>query len=261
MVRTIANMGEPLITKINHPIKVFVLSNYQRDGLWLNDGNVSFVDSIEECDVLILPGGSDIHPKYYNQKKAVLTRVGPEHVDEQEKEAIEKAVSLNKFIIGICKGGQWCNVFNGGIMIQHVNHHSIGRYHHIKDSDTGEVTLVNSMHHQMMFPYYLPKDEYKLIAYSKQPYFDIENISHFSYIGEDDKQFTPIGTTLSLKDDRKFMEPEIIWFPKTKCFAVQFHPEMMSLESQGVKYLNKRIIPLLFKHLQSKLELTSRHHD
>jgi GMP synthase-like glutamine amidotransferase len=252
-------MSEPIIKKIKCPIKVFVLSKHQGDALWLNEGNVTFVDTIDECDVLILPGGADIDPKYYKHQKSTLTRVGSEQQDEYEKSAFEEAVGKNKFIIGICKGAQWCNVLSGGIMIQHVNHHATGKYHLIKDTDTGVTVAVNSLHHQMMFPYYLPKDEYKIIAYSKKNYFQMDFLSHFSYIGQDDKQFTPLGASLSLKEDPAFMEPEIVWFPKTKSFAVQCHPEMMDSVSTGVNYINRKLIPLLFLHLQNKLELTSRH--
>lgn len=74
---------------------------------------------------------------------------------------------------------------------------------------------MNSCHHQMCYPYNLPKDDYEVIAWT-------EEISNHYQVDKDavDLDFPEH----SLDDNGLFKEPEMIWYPKTRCLGVQGHP-------------------------------------
>jgi hypothetical protein len=55
-------------------------------------------------------------------------------------------------MVGICRGGQFLNVMNGGRMFQDVNNHAIGHMHKATILESGVVVDVTSTHHQMMRP-------------------------------------------------------------------------------------------------------------
>lgn len=123
---------------------------------------------LDNVDGLILSGGEDIDPKYYN--KRAIAEVGliiPKR-DKQDlfcaRYMIEKT---NKPLLGICRGAQVMNVALGGTLYQHLpssgfEHHSMINYpsfevsHYVQiqeDSLLYSITKtnvigVNSYHHQ-----------------------------------------------------------------------------------------------------------------
>lgn len=116
-----------------------------------------------ECDGVIVTGGADIDPKYYNQENVHSKNIRQE-VDESDFRIIQAFVDEDKPILGICRGIQSLNVFFKGSLIQDLpsagfNEHSIRRrfetVHSVnikKDSVLGslfgEKLEVNSLHHQ-----------------------------------------------------------------------------------------------------------------
>ena len=106
---------------------------------------------------------------------------------------------------------------NGGKLIQHTNH---GGGHPMMMFD-GTMTKINSLHHQMCFPFNLPKDSYRILGW--QP---VEEYKSDFYIGENNEQ-------IELPED--FVEPEMIIFNQNE-MGVQYHPEFMPKESDGVKH-------------------------
>jgi len=238
--------------KIKYQPKVFCVG-YDKDADWINGGDIEKVKSIQEADIVIFPGGADIDPAYYGQTRSKLCYEPSTHCDVNESLHFKEAVKQKKFIVGICRGAQLSCVLSGGILIQHVGHHSgYGcSSHDIIDKETKNKIQVNSLHHQMMFPYYLPKDEYNIIAYTKKSQFP-HYTGSFTYIGENNEEIIPIGSKISLKYDESFMEPEVVWFPKTKAFAIQCHPEMMKKDVPAVKYLNSKLLPLFLIHMNNE---------
>jgi gamma-glutamyl-gamma-aminobutyrate hydrolase PuuD len=99
----------------------------------------------------------------------------------------------------------------GGFLIQHVNNHS--GYHPVVTEDGYEFT-VNSIHHQMMYPFDV---EHEILAKTQK------NLSAVHY-DEDNKIVMPF-------------EPEYVYFPTVKGFAVQWHPEMMDDDSPATQYV------------------------
>ena len=123
---------------------------------------------VSRCDGIVLTGGQDVHPKYYNPE--YINLLNPADISEDrdafEWEILEKVFTENKPLLGICRGMQFVNVFLGGSLIpdipsvtgdqEHAKINGIDQRHSIrveKNSllyNTSHVTSgeVNSAHHQ-----------------------------------------------------------------------------------------------------------------
>lgn len=99
--------------------------------------------------------------------------------------------------------------------------------HNIEDVETGKIIKINSTHHQMQYPFVLPTTDYKVIAKATR-----ECESPFNYIENVDNG--PIDNV------------EVCFYNKTKCLAIQFHPEFVDCPLEGKEYAielwNKYII-------------------
>lgn len=136
--------------------------------LTYNDRDFS---SIDQCEGIVLSGGQDMHPRFYNKReylesyKDTLTDID-EMRDAFEWKVMEYAQEKKLPVLGICRGLQLANVFFGGTLIPDIpstgkpDHSKIAegddRYHPISvtancmlqkiaGTDTG---VVNSAHHQ-----------------------------------------------------------------------------------------------------------------
>lgn len=128
-----------------------------------NENN--FAD-IDQCDGIILSGGEDVHPRFYNRLEYLqYCHEIDERRDEFEWKVLEQTESKKLPLLGICRGLQMANVFFGGTLIPDIP--SFGKFNHsrfpVKDrthsiqvdpyselykiagTQTGEV---NSAHHQ-----------------------------------------------------------------------------------------------------------------
>jgi gamma-glutamyl-gamma-aminobutyrate hydrolase PuuD len=153
-------------------------------------------------DIVIYSGGEDINPKYYNESLSAKT--GKLNVD---RDSIEYN-TFRKFrhlpSLGICRGAQFLTSMNGGKIIQHVENHNFS--HKITTYDEGMPWseeyefIIPSTHHQMMNPYNLNKNAYKLLAWST-------NFKSPTYIGGDNRE---------IELDPAFLEPEIVFYNNYK---------------------------------------------
>lgn len=116
-----------------------------------------------ECDGLLMPGGVDIEPARYGQEthekcgKIDLAR------DAAEWWILEAFLPTKKPLLGICRGIQTLNVFQGGTLHQHIDGHSDFKNRSIGSHKVKVVPgsfleqivktdnfTVNSMHHQVV---------------------------------------------------------------------------------------------------------------
>lgn len=170
-------------------------------------------DRYVDVDMVMFTGGSDVHPKLYGEGKHRTTHINEER-DQCDIEFYQRAVANRWPMLGICRGGQFLNVMNGGRMVQNVHGHAIatsGR-HKITIAKTGEQISVTSTHHQMMHP----TAEAKILAYAK-------GLSSYYALPSDldDKHFRMEFTGT----DGVVNEPEVVFYDKTNALCVQFHPE------------------------------------
>lgn len=90
------------------------------------------LNDLDRCDGLVLTGGGDIHPKFYNLENAMHIVHGVnESRDEFEFAVVRQALESNLPILGICRGMQVFNVALGGTMIPDVE--SAGYLSHSKE--------------------------------------------------------------------------------------------------------------------------------
>ena len=156
---------------------------------------------------LVIWGGGDIHPSLYGRPN-IASSVGkiPSLRDQAEATLFKRAVDLGVPIVGICRGAQLGCALSGGVLVQHVEGHE--RSHGITTIN-GQTLISSSLHHQMMG---LWGTNHELFAWSS------EKLSDF-YLGITDEELDLLAG----------IEPEIVWFPDTKCLAIQGHPEFLDL--------------------------------
>ena len=81
-------------------MKVFVVGGALGYANFLE--GVSFVDNVEDAEVVLFTGGEDVTPSLYNCKKHVSTYCNPNR-DLAEKEVFNK-IKENQIALGICRG-------------------------------------------------------------------------------------------------------------------------------------------------------------
>lgn len=178
----------------------------------------AITNSLDHADLLCLTGGADISNELYGQHKHTTTR--PAYARDEYELAIAKDAIAKKIgAVGICRGGQLLNVLSGGSMFQHVDKHM--ENHLILDLITGEKVKVTSCHHQMM----IPDGNYVGIARAYNP--DLPNRKGISTLTE--KMSDSCDETIYTISEYFATDWEAIFYPDTKSFCFQGHPEWCKL--------------------------------
>lgn len=186
---------------------------------WIN--NVEATDSPEKADIIVFSGGADINPALYNCKPKGTSYFSQER-DELEVNCFN-SLSPNQLVIGLCRGAQLVTALNGGKLIQDTTGHASGP-HMITNKEYK--FKIESIHHQMMYPFDMDKKDYDLLYWSSR------KLS--KYYEGDQIQDPPC-------------EPEVILYhvkDRPVCLAIQGHPEMMN-RCTAHKVLND-----IIKHIQ-----------
>lgn len=132
-------------------MKVLIIDgNQQYHKMFLNAG-WEITTNIEEADILQFTGGQDVSPFLYGQPVHPTTYCDPRR-DLVESGYFQWGERLGKKMAGICRGGQFLNVMNGGSMYQDIEGHGIHGTHWCRDFTTDKIHEVTSTHHQMMKP-------------------------------------------------------------------------------------------------------------
>ena len=183
---------------------------------------------LDSSGALIIWGGSDIHPSLYLRDN-VSTYAGHTLTlrDQAESKLFAKAVDAGLVVLGVCRGAQLGCALSGGILVQHVSGHTSD--HRIVTID-GRAFHTSSIHHQMMYPWNI---EHELLAWTDYPKSGV-------YEGLTDQELErwPVQR---YGEKELPIEPEIIWFPKTKCLAIQGHPEMMDYTCLFNRYIEELV--------------------
>ena len=164
---------------------------------------------------------------FYNRPNlGSFVGVGPSIRDQSEAKLFAQAVKQKLLIFGICRGAQLGCALSGGLIVQDVQGHN--NSHRIVTND-GKTLLSSSIHHQMMYPWEV---EHRLIAWSIRPL-------SADYRGLSEAEIRKWPTREYGENEKRMdvIEPEIVWFPTTKCLAIQGHPEMQSDTCDFNRYL------------------------
>lgn len=180
-------------------------------------------------DLILFAGGTDVNPDYYMEKRGKHT-ASPDIPRDEFEYSIFRTYPDNPKL-GICRGAQFLNVMNGGKLVQHITGHDDSHMIYTMD---GKQLPVTSVHHQMM----IPSPRGKLLAWAS-------GISD-TYLNGDNKDYW--GGRLGVDNFGKFMEPEVIWYPKTRSLCIQGHPEYLTPEHDFWKYS----LELVNKYLEAK---------
>lgn len=218
--------------KLNRKLKVFVVGGNLGYADFITK-EFEIVDRIKIADIVIFTGGEDVSPSFYNELSGSRTMSNPER--DLEEDSYFNSINGKKgvLLIGICRGAQFLTVMSGGSLIQHVNNHGISGTHQIEIVGEGRCIDITSTHHQMMYPFYMDKSDYKIIAKSKVNLSDV-------YLG---------GCDSNIGIPSNFVEPEIVYYPKTNALCIQGHPEYMDKKSKAVKFINMLMDELLEENM------------
>lgn len=99
-----------------------------RLGGWTGDIQVATprgpVPTLDGVAGLLLPGGFDVHPRWWDEAEALHHTAEPDDArDELEIPLIREAWRRGLPILGICRGEQVLNVALGGSLVQDISHH------------------------------------------------------------------------------------------------------------------------------------------
>lgn len=176
----------------------------QEYALMFLERGYSLTSDIGSADLVQFTGGADVDPSFYGEEKHPRTSSNLGR-DYTEAEVFHKAKSLDKPMTGICRGGQFLNVMNGGAMYQHINNHCRVHDMHVE----GTIIPVTSTHHQQMIPHESGQ---------------VLGVAYESTI----REYMQGGV---LRDDGRADDEddiEVVFYPDTKCLCFQPHPEFRS---------------------------------
>ena len=201
---------------------------FKRIEILYKETDFASLRTIEKGDVVMFGGGEDISPSIYGQSasKWSYAPATPSMRDTFEIRAYHRAIEVGASCFGICRGAQLLCALSGGKLIQHVTNH--GGTHWIDTIDGGKF-ITSSAHHQMMWPYNLPKDNFKVLGWTDPPRSTCYVFSEGDVKEEIDE------------------EPEVVYFPKTSSLGVQGHPEFMSERAPFVRYSKDLLVQFLIE--------------
>ncbi len=181
--------------------KIYVVGSGTSYASWMGG---TLVSTMEEANLVVFTGGQDVCPLVYNQTDIHPRTYYTIERDDYEIKAYNQALELGKKMIGICRGHQLLSALNGALLIQDQPNPGS---HYMKTYD-GKKFTINSLHHQAVYPFNLPKEKYMILGYT-------EDLLDYHENGKKEEMYPEV-------------EVEAIYFPETKCLGIQCHPEMMS---------------------------------
>lgn len=201
-------------------MKILLMNGNQQDKSYFKQFGTLHDDmtSLENCNLVIFTGGADISPSYYGHQKLPTTMTDIRR-DREEMAVFTAATVVDIPMIGICRGAQLLCVANNGKLVQHVEGHHMGTHKVI--TRTGSSHNVIGDHHQMMWPRGEFGIDYVYEAYA-------EGLSSEYRIGSDEEWPGPGQSAL--------MEPEVVFWPRTRSLGVQYHPEWGEAGDEGDVY-------------------------
>lgn len=209
--------------------KVYIVGGGHSYARMFNKAGYEIVEDLETADIVQFTGGADVSPELYGEHSHQATW-NSEARDAEERAVFNSCLERGQLMVGICRGGQFLNVMNGGTMYQDVYNHAIAGTHPVVDVETGDEFPCTSTHHQMM----RIGKKGALLAKSSEMRSSIK--LHMSPL--DKKK----GMLVVKNDD---VEVESVYYPHTRSFCFQPHPEMVGSDHPCQLWYLKKIKELL----------------
>lgn len=139
-------------------MSVYIVNCYRQYYKLFKEKGWDIYDPVREglstdIELVCFTGGEDVSPSLYMKHPHRLTHASPNR-DLQEIGIYLWAKRNGIPCVGICRGGQFLNVMNGGEMLQHIvgGHHT---HNHLIVPVSGDAPTImaTSTHHQMMIPH------------------------------------------------------------------------------------------------------------
>jgi gamma-glutamyl-gamma-aminobutyrate hydrolase PuuD len=171
-------------------------------------------DTIDEADLVVFGGGSDVEPLLYGEDN---NNRHPTTYFNQERDAADiklylQARDLGIAMMGVCRGSQFLHVVNGGKLYQDIDgHHGPHKAFDVRNKQLLE--NVSSVHHQSCM--YQPDAGMEVLLTSA-------NTSNIRWINAD------------VKEKKPTIDIEAFFYRDTGCFGVQGHPEYANYNRYSV---------------------------
>lgn len=192
----------------------------------------TIVDSLIEADLVQFTGGEDVSPHLYGEYVHPTTGYSTQR-DTYEAELYRLALSMGIPMAGICRGGQFLNVMNGGKLYQDVDEHAIYGTHTAYLVGGLVPVQVSSTHHQMMRPNLSPQAECHILLTAKLAH----RKAHMSDLGGTTKYPIEAFSHVPEGDDI-----EALYYASTNCLCFQPHPEFVGPDYRDMTALYFNLI-------------------
>lgn len=173
-----------------------------RDSSLLDDA-ISFIDG------LLLSGGGDIDPSFYNEERQPTLRTVNIERDRIEIELVQRALDNQVPILGICRGIQVLNVAGGGTLYQDIPSFFDDPLEHFQKEPEDQGTHIIHI-----------SENSKLIEIMKQKTITVNSFHHQAV-----KDVANNFIVTAISDDGVVEAVESVTHPFA--IGVQFHPERM----------------------------------
>ncbi|MEN3014585.1 MAG: gamma-glutamyl-gamma-aminobutyrate hydrolase family protein [bacterium] len=177
------------------------------------DINRTATKTLASSDIIILTGGEDVHPSYYNSFVKYNNELYSfnKQRDEIELEILHK-YHQSKCFFGICRGIQIINVFFGGNLFQHIPY------------DISDV-VIEEAHRS----YSLIKDSDKVRYLRHLIKLKLDSLITMEVNSRHHQAIAKIGKNLNVLAISKDGIVEVVQHEYLPIFAVQYHPEQREL--------------------------------
>lgn len=226
------------ILTVNDPVKSYARP-VEHLGLEVVTEPELFFRNPQEFAMVIFTGGADVTPALYGHQMAKETMNNFQR-DVREVTVFQVAKAYNIPLLGICRGSQFLCAMAGGKVVQDISGHA-GQSHKLRVMGEGETYVspepVTSTHHQMQYPFNLPKEDYELLAWADSP-----RSTHYNFA---DKVYNADEASGEMR-----LEPDVVFYKKINGLAIQYHPEYMEKSTWGFRFAQELVNKYLTKHAE-----------
>ncbi len=189
-----------------------------------SDNEEVFTQALEMCDGCLITGGQDISPSIYGEEKKFDSVATCQLRDRLETILLDKAIELDKPLLGICRGLQFMNAALGGTLYQDIPSEFESNLIHLR----------------------LAPDEPAMHEVIIEPDTPLENllnersITVNSYHHQAIKELSPIMKRMARSFDGL---TEAAYLPLKKfIWGIQWHPEMTGSTDKNSELIFKNLV-------------------